>query len=280
LKLLLAGAGGQLGRCLLAACARHDVTALGRAELDITDAAQVSAAINFHRPDLLINASAFNDVDGAESRGAQAHAVNAKGPGILAAAAATYGIPVLHVSTDYVFDGALRRPYHEYDRTNPLSSYGAGKLAGEEAVRSLNPRHYIVRTAWLFWEDGKNFLLSMYRLASHPRLKVVSDQTGSPTYVPHLAAAISQLIETAAYGTYHLAGHGGASRWELVSELFRRLRIPSQIQPVSHLEFPADAARPAFSVLTSLQNPRIELPPWQAGLDEFVFGLKRLNHYS
>jgi dTDP-4-dehydrorhamnose reductase len=277
LKILLAGAGGQLGRCLPAACPRHEIIPLARTQLDITNADMVAAAIAAHRPALLINAAAFNDVDGAESRGAEAYAINAQGPGILAAAAAACGIPLLHVSTDYVFDGALQRPYHEYDRTNPLSAYGASKLAGETAVRAANPRHYIVRTAWLFWEEGKNFLLSMYHLAARPQLKVVSDQASSPTYVPHLARAIGQLIETEAYGTYHCAGKGGASRWGLVTELFQRMRVATPIIPVSHEEFPAAARRPASSVLTTIQQPCLELPPWQAGVDEFSYHLKRLN---
>jgi dTDP-4-dehydrorhamnose reductase len=275
LRILLAGAGGQLGRCLPAACKRHEVTALAHAELDITDAAKVNAAIAHYRPELLINAAAFNDVDGAESRAAEAHAVNATGPGVLAAAAAARGIPVLHVSTDYVFDGKVRRPYHEYDQTNPLSAYAAGKLAGEEAVRSANPRHYVVRTAWLYWEQGRNFLLSMYGLAGRPEVRVVIDQIGSPTYVPHLAAAISQLIETEAYGTYHFAGQGGTSRWEMVGEMYRRLHIMTPVLPASHSEFAAAAARPTYSALTSIQRPHIELPPWQEGIGEFSHGINR-----
>lgn len=250
---------------------------LSHSELDITDARKVADALNAYRPDLLINASAFNDVDGAESRQAQAEAVNARGPGILAAASEACGIPIVHVSTDYVFDGVIGRPYHEYDRTNPLSAYGAGKLAGEAAVRDANPRHYIARTAWLFWESGKNFLLSMYHLAGRPPLKVVSDQIGSPTYVPHLALAIAQLIETESYGTYHLAGRGGASRWELVSEMFRRAGIATPVLPATHEEFRAPAPRPAYSVLTTIQNPRIELPSWQVGVDQFLHGLQHLN---
>lgn len=274
MKILLAGAGGQLGRCLVSACQRHDVIALGHDFLDITILSQVREAIDVHRPGLVINSSAFNDVDGAESRIGDAYAVNALGPRNLAVATAAHGIPLVHVSTDYVFDGVARRPYHEFDRTNPLSVYGASKLAGEDAIRSLNPRHYLVRTAWLFWETGKNFLMSMYGLVARPQLKVASDQYGSPTYVPHLARAISQLIETDAYGTYHLAGRGGTSRWELVSDLYRALALTTPILPVSHLEFPAPARRPRYSVLASLQDPRIELPPWQEGLDQFARNLK------
>jgi dTDP-4-dehydrorhamnose reductase len=275
LKILVTGAAGQLGQCLDVACRQHEVVGLDRHALDITELVKVREAISKYRPDLLINASAFNDVDGAESRVREAYAINAVGPRILAVATAAHGIPVLHVSTDYVFDGTSQRPYHEFDATNPLSTYGASKLAGEEAVRSLNPKHYVVRTAWLFWESGRNFLTSMYGLAARPELRVASDQFGSPTYVPHLAVGISQLIETEAFGTYHLAGRGGASRWELVSDLFRRLDVTSSVFPVSHREFPTPAQRPSYSVLTSVQKPHIELPSWQEGLEEFPSRLKR-----
>jgi dTDP-4-dehydrorhamnose reductase len=274
LKILLAGAGGQLGQCLLVACGQHELIALDRRALDITELDKVREAIGGHRPDLVVNASAFNEVDGAESRTAEAYAINALGPRNLALGTAAIGIPLVHVSTDYVFDGAIRRPYHEFDAPNPLSAYGASKLAGEDAVRSLNSKHYIVRTAWLYWENGKNFLMSMYKMADRPVLKVASDQFGSPTYVPHLAGSIGRLIETEAYGTYHFAGRGGASRWELVHELFTRLGISTPVIPVSHREFPGAARRPTYSVLTSIQNPRIELPPWQSGLLEFTCALK------
>ena len=205
-------------------------------------------------PDLVINAAAFNDVDGAESRRNEAYAVNACGPRNLAFETAELGIPIVHVSTDYVFDGRLKRPYHEQDETNPLSLYAASKLAGERAVRLLNPRHYVVRTAWLFWESGKGFLTSMCSNASRPELRVADDQIGSPTYVPHLADAIARLIETGAFGTYHMAGSGGASRWQLVTEAFRLLGISTPVRPVSHTEFPAAANRPTYSVLTTVQR--------------------------
>jgi dTDP-4-dehydrorhamnose reductase len=270
MKILIAGASGQLGRGLLHSLALHSMVALDRYALDVTQLEQVRDAIEYHKPDLVINASAFNDVDGAESQVAEAYAVNALGPRNLALATAARGITLLHVSTDYVFDGALEHPYHEFDRPNPLSIYGASKLAGEEAVRTFNPRHYIVRTAWLFWESGRNFLLSMYCNASKPQLRVIFDQCGSPTYVPHLAQAIAELIASEAYGTFHIAGLGGATRWDLVAELFRILKISTPVQPVSYRAFPGPAKRPAYSVLTTAQTPRIELPPWQEGVSEFA----------
>lgn len=274
MKILITGAAGQLGRCLQIAVVQHEVVALDRSRLDITRLSPVQEAIAGYRPAMVINAAAFNDVDGAESRASEAYAVNALGPRNLALATAAMKISLVHVSTDYVFDGAAMRPYHEFDRTNPLSVYGASKLAGEEAVQSLNPRHFIVRTAWLFWENGKNFLRSMHEGASRPELRVASDQYGSPTYVPHLAGAIARLIATNSYGTFHLAGSGGATRWQLVCELFRIARIATPVIPVSHREFPAAAKRPAYSILTSIQDPRIELPAWQEGVAEFARGVR------
>jgi dTDP-4-dehydrorhamnose reductase len=270
MKILITGASGQLGRCLLYSLREHPLVALDRYALDVTQLDQVRDAMEHHRPDVVINASAFNDVDGAESQAAEAYAVNALGPRNLAIATAARGIVLVHVSTDYVFDGALERPYHEFDRPNPLSVYGASKLAGEEAVRIFNPRHYLVRTAWLFWESGRNFLLSMYCNASKPELRVIFDQSGSPTYVPHLAQAIAQLVTTEAYGTFHMAGVGDATRWHLVVELFRVLKISTPVQPVSYRQFPAPAKRPNYSVLATAQTPRIELPPWQEGVHEFA----------
>lgn len=270
MRILIAGAAGQLGRCLTEALAAHELVSLDHRALDVARLEDVRAAVTQHRPALVVNASAFNDVDGAESRIAEAYAVNALGPRNLALVTAERTIPIVHVSTDYVFDGATRRPYHEFDRTNPLSVYAASKLAGEEAIRATNHRHYIVRTAWLFWEHGNNFLRSMHALASRAELNVVNDQYGSPTYVPHLAEGIARLISTGAFGTYHLAGCGGTTRWEMVCELFRTLGIATIVRPVSRLAFPAAAERPVYSVLTTIQDPHLELPPWQEGLDRFA----------
>lgn len=270
MKILITGAGGQLGRCLMHSLAAHQLIALDHGLLDITRLSDVRNAVAHHRPNLLINASAFNQVDAAETRVQEAYAVNALGPRNLAIVTGASGIPLLHVSTDYVFNGAAKRPYHEFDSTDPLSVYGASKLAGEDAVRTLNARHYIVRTAWLFWEHGRNFLAEMRARASSAQPRIANDQSGSPTYVPHLALGIAQLITSEAYGVYHLAGKGGTSRWELVCEFFRLLGAAPLPLPVSQKTFVTAAERPAFSVLTTVQDPRIELPPWQEGVAEFA----------
>ena len=253
MKILIAGAHGQLGTCLKSSLHGHQVVPLGRNDLDITRLCQIHRVLKREQPDLVINAAAFNDVDGAESQITNAYAGNALGPQDLAAETADLGIPLVHVSTDYVFDGSSNRPYDEHDLPNPLSVYGASKLAGEIAVRRLNPRHYIVRTAWLYWESGKGFVLSMCSNASRPELRVANDQIGSPTYVPHLADAIARLIETGAYGTYHLAGSGGVSRWELVSEVFSLLNISTPLRPVSYRVFPP--RRSSSPVQRSHQRP-------------------------
>lgn len=270
MRILITGAGGQLGQCLVPALADHEVIALGHSALDLTRLEAVREAVGAARPTIAINAAAFNDVDGAESRSIEAYAVNALAPRNLALATAELGIPIVHVSTDYVFDGAAGRPYHEFDRVNPLSVYGASKLAGEEAVRALNPRHYIVRTAWLFWERGRNFLRAMHANAGRAELRATCDQFGSPTYVPYLARAIARLIPTSAFGTWHMAGRGVASRFDMVTTLFAALEIRTTLRPVSRSEFPAAAERPIYSELATLQEPRIELPEWREGILEFA----------
>jgi len=270
MKILITGSDGQLGRSLIAAPGKHLVEAAGHGRLDITNLAGVRAAVTGLAPDIVINAAAYNDVDGAERHRDEAYRVNALGPRNLALATAAAGIPLVHVSTDYVFDGTSTQPYQEYDQPRPLSAYAASKLAGEQAVKELNRCHYLVRTAWLFHPAGKNFLNTMLSLSRRPQVKVVDDQLSSPTYAPHLAAAILTLIETQAYGVYHLAGLGGTSRFELTSLFFSMMRLKTEVLPVPHTEFPAIAVRPSYSVLTTIQEPRITLPPWQAGVAAFV----------
>jgi dTDP-4-dehydrorhamnose reductase len=230
----------------------------------------VRVAVKSCHPDVIINAAAFNNVDGAESDPESAFRLNAVGPRNLALESASLKIPLVHVSTDYVFDGNGNRAYHEYDSTNPLSQYGASKLAGEHAVASLSDRHYIVRTAWLFHPQGKNFLKTMISLAGNPEVRVVNDQRGSPTYAPHLATAIGRLIETQAFGIYHFAGQGSTTWYDLTVALFTHLGIKTPVFPVTTEEFPRPAKRPRYSALITVQEPRIVLPAWEDGVAEFA----------
>jgi len=274
MKILITGARGQLGQTLQAHLRSHDVVALGHEQLDITRLAIVRDALAARRPDLVINAAAYNDVDGAESHHEDAFAGNALGPRNLAIVTAAWSIRLLHLSTDYVFDGTATRPYHEFDRPAPRSVYGHSKLAGEDAVRTHNPRHYIVRTAWLFHTVGRNFARTICGLAERPEVRVVHDQHGSPTYVPHLAAGLARLLTTDAYGTYHMAGRGGASWFELTRALYRALDLPTPVRPVTTAEFPRPAERPRYAVLTTLQDPAIVLPPWEEGVAAYAAAVR------
>jgi dTDP-4-dehydrorhamnose reductase len=270
LKILVAGAGGKLGRALTAGLAAHTVVPLERGQLDIADAGAVRDAVRAHSPDLVVNAAAYNEVDRAETERETAWRANVRGPENLARATADAGAAVLHVSSDYVFDGRAGRPYHEDDAPHPLSVYGESKLAGEEAVRRSNPRHYVVRTAWLFAADGRNFALTMLDLAARGPVRVVRDLHGSPTYVPHLAEAIGRLLATGAYGTWHLAGRGTATWFELADAIFRRCGIAAALEPVTAAEVARPAARPAFSALTTVREPAVLLPPWEEGVAAFA----------
>ena len=275
MRILLIGAGGQLAQALQTVVVQHEVVPLDHLHLDITQLDAVRQAVQAHHPDVVLNAAAFNNVDGAESDPQAAYRGNALGPRNLAVVTAAHHVPLLHLSTDYVFDGASKRPYHEYDLPHPRSIYGASKLAGEEAVRALNSRHYIVRTAWLYHPAGRNFPNTMRALARQPEVRVVSDQYGSPTYAPHLATAIVQLLLTDAYGTYHLTGRGGTSWFELTCTLYRFLGIQTSVRAVSSADFPRPAERPRYSVLTTLQDPQILLPAWEESLAEFARTLQK-----
>lgn len=276
MKILITGAGGQVAQALLHALRSQDIHGLTHAQLDITHLSAVRASVEDAEPDLLINAAAYDNVDGAESDAVTAFRVNALGPRNLAIVTAAHGIPLLHFSTDYVFAGTSTRPYHEFDRTNPQSVYGESKLAGEEAVKTFNPKHYLVRTAWLYHVTGINFLRTMCTLAQQQReVRVVNDQVGSPTYIPHLVEALVRLWPTKAYGMYHFAGQGGTSRYELTCALYRMLHLDTVVHPVSTTEFPRPARRPAYSVLATIQEPEIVLPMWESGVQQWVEAITR-----
>jgi len=265
-RLLVTGAGGMLGRSVVAAAERagHEVVALSRSDLDITDPAAVAAAV---RDEVVINCAAFTDVDGAEGAEDLATLVNGDAPGYVASAARA----VLQPSTDYVFDGSKRTPYLESDPTGPRSAYGRSKLAGEHAVTAANPRHFIVRTSWLFGAGGRNFVDTMLGLAGErDELKVVDDQVGCPTYAGHLATALVELAESDAYGIHHVAGAGACSWFDFAAEIFRRAEADVRLVPCTTDEFPRPAQRPAYSVLASERPDAVRLPDWREGLAAYL----------
>jgi len=272
-KLLVTGAAGMLGRDVMLAAgnAGHDVVGFGRAELDVTDAAALERKLDLERPDVVINCSAWTDVDGAEEAEQAAFAVNGTGAGAVAAAAAAVGAGVVYVSTDYVFDGAKGAPYVESDQPAPLSAYGRTKLAGEEATAAANKRHFIVRTAGLFGVGGNNFVETMLRLAEgQNEVLVVRDQIGSPTYTWHLAYGLVRLIEGLEYGIHHMAASGQCSWYEFAREIFEQAEVECKVLSVSTEEFGRPAARPPFSALTSQREHAIRLPSWQDGLAGYL----------
>jgi dTDP-4-dehydrorhamnose reductase len=271
LKILLTGAGGQLGRAVRDAFTGHEVVAASHASLDVADAAAVEAALDAARPDLVLNASAYTAVDRAEDEPDLAYRVNEEGPRGLAVATARRGLALLHVSTDYVFDGEKGAAYVESDATHPLGVYGASKLAGEEAVRRVNPRHFIVRTAWLYGPVGRNFALTLAAAAGREeKLRVVDDQWGSPTYAPHLAEGLAALIAEEAYGLHHLANRGVTSRFEFARALLAGIGRSTPIEPIAKAAWPTRARRPRNTALASEQKTGIVLPAWADGVRDFA----------
>ncbi len=268
--IVIAGAQGQLGQALQHQLSNHHVLAWAKQDLDITVRDAVWERLTHETPDLVINAAAFTQVDDAEANPDEAYKGNALGPQNLAQVTGEFNIPLLHFSTDYVFDGKQDRPYHEFHQPNPLSVYGRSKLAGEEAVRSLNSKHFIVRTAWLYHSVGRSFPHTIARLAKQGEVRIVNDQFGSPTFAPHLARAVSQLVNTGAYGTYHLAGSGGTSWYAFAKIIFQALNIRTPLVPIATVDYPRPAPRPAYAVLTSLQDPTFPLPPWEEGAWAFA----------
>jgi dTDP-4-dehydrorhamnose reductase len=280
MRILITGAGGMLGLDLQTAArtAAHDTIALTRAELDITDARAVRDVVSAARPDVVIGCAAWTNVDGAESDREAAYAVNGTGAGNVAAAAAAAGAWMLHVSTDYVFDGAKRTPYVESDPVAPLSEYGRSKLAGERAVAECAPgTHTVVRTAWLFGAHGHCFPKTMLRLAAErDELTVVGDQIGSPTFTGHLAAALVGLAEQRerTAGILHLAASEECSWCDFARAVVEAggrengTSVP-RVRAITTAEYPTPAPRPAYSVLRSERGAPI-LPSWQDGLASFM----------
>jgi dTDP-4-dehydrorhamnose reductase len=263
-KVLLTGANGQLGRCIqnvFSAAADCELIALDRAALDIADAGAVAAAIQQYRPNVIINAAAYTAVDKAESEPELAAQINVQGPANLASAASAIGALLIHISTDYVFDGSKRSPYTEDDPTQPQGVYGRTKLAGEEAVRQGCAKHIILRTAWVFSEYGNNFVKTMLRLA-HERdeLSVVDDQTGCPTYAGDIARACLAICTAehegrARYGSYHFGGDIPVSWCGFAKAIFDcavalgNIAKAPQLHAITTQEYPTPAKRPAYSVL-------------------------------
>lgn len=275
MRVLITGANGMLGRDLQAALARHEVTALARADLDVTDAAAVAAAVHGH--DAVVNCAAYTKVDDAETHEDLAYAVNATGPSNLAAACAATGARLVTVSTDYVFDGDATEPYAEDLPRDPINAYGRTKAAGEELALAAHPvGTYVVRTAWLYGEHGPNFARTMLNLAkTKDAWSVVDDQLGQPTWTADLASQIVALLDAGApAGIYHGTNSGQATWYEFARAVLEESGLdPERITPTDSASFVRPAPRPSYSVLGHDAWAIAGIPemrPWREALADAV----------
>ena len=269
MRVLISGGTGQLGSALLRTAPVVDCFAPDRHQLNLTDFDALWSHVKRLKPDLIIHAAAMTDVDGCEREPDTAWRVNALATQNIAAAANEIGAQLVYVSTNFVFDGEAEEPYREFASTNPISAYGASKLAGENAVRALCPRHYVVRTAMVFNESGKNFVNTMLRLASgRTSLSVVHDQFGNPTYAHDLAEAIWTLVQQPSYGTFHLTNTGTASWYTWAIEIFRLTGVEMSVEPIPASAYQRAARPPRNGALANLAaaSRGIVLPAWQDAL--------------
>ncbi len=291
MKALVTGAKGQLGSDLvpLLEAAGFEVEPLSSSELDISDGAAVLEAVNKAKPGIIINPAAYTKVDLAEKEKDRAYAVNANGAENLALAAKEAGCPMVHVSTDFVFDGRSPVPCAEDFEANPLSVYGASKLAGEKSVANATDAHVIVRTSWLYGVEGHNFVKTILRLASEREvLRIVYDQTGTPTWSADLAAALVAVCKSIEagkkpWGMYHYSNEGVASWYDFAVAICidaASIGMPlkcKRIEPILTAEYPLPAMRPAYSVLNKAKIKKtfdIEIPHWRSSLSKMLKELK------
>jgi dTDP-4-dehydrorhamnose reductase len=303
--ILLIGTNGQVGRELNRMLPRiGEVTALDRQRLDLTRPDEIRSAIREARPAWIVNAAAYTSVDKAESEEALARAINAEAPAVMAEEAKKIGAALIHYSTDYVFDGLKSSPYEEADPANPQNAYGRTKLEGERAIQASGAPHLIFRTAWVYATEGRNFLLTILRLATQrEELRIVRDQTGAPTLNSEIAAATAKILERVsnwdrsafsladASGIYHMTA-GGATTWYGFAEAILKKAaaarattpwlaaatgglpiIARRVVPITTSEYPTPAKRPAYSVLSNARLNRafsVQMPDWGAQLDSIV----------
>ncbi len=272
-KILLIGAKGMLGTDLMRefeADSNYSVVGTDISDFDITKENQVRDFIKKNKPDYVINAAAYTDVDKCEEDKDICNKVNGQALQYIAKACRDENAILVHISTDYVFDGLKAEGYKEEDRIDPVNQYGASKALGEKMVRENMEKHYIVRISWLFGKNGKNFVETMLNLAKdHKELKVVNDQHGKPTYTVDLAKALKILIETKpAYGVYHLPNEGQTTWYDFAMEIFKNVGKDINVNPCTSEEFPRPAKRPQYSILINSKLPKLR--SWREALKEYL----------
>jgi dTDP-4-dehydrorhamnose reductase len=281
MRILVTGANGQLGQSLIKTGENHPGFHLICSDLpalDITDPDNVSGFLARHMPDCIVNCAAYTAVDQAETDFNKAMLINGTGPGILAATAINRNIPLIHVSTDFVFSGNQNAPYRESDTPGPLSAYGKTKLAGEEAIFRSGGRSVIIRTSWLYSEYGHNFVRTMLKLGKEKtEINVVMDQLGSPTYAGDLASGIFKVLENlrsdpgwpSGPEIFHYSNRGVASWFDLASEVMRQSGLPCKVNPIPSADYPQKATRPPYSVMDCSRFEEtftVDIPPWRGSL--------------
>lgn len=274
MKILITGSNGMLGHDLANALEGHELILTTSKTLDITDKDHTIEFICDAEPDIVINSAAYTDVDGCEENHDLAYAVNGEGVRNLAMACREIDCPLVHISTDYVFDGSATEPIAEDGEIGPISIYGKSKLQGEEAIQEILDKYFIIRTAWLYGLNGKNFPKTMLELAeSHSEITVVYDEVGTPTYTPDLAYGISELIETDRYGIYHLTNSGSCSWCEFARYIFEVAGKDVNVIPVTASEFARPAPRPSYSVLDNrnwVENGFEPLRDYKEAIKEYI----------
>ncbi|MBQ6100308.1 MAG: dTDP-4-dehydrorhamnose reductase [Methanobrevibacter sp.] len=275
MKILITGSNGMLGHDLQEVLKdKHELILTTSKTLDITDKENTINFIIENKPDVVINSAAYTDVDGCETNQDIAYAVNGEGVRNLALGCRQVDCPLVHISTDYVFDGTAREPIAEDGEIGPISVYGKSKLKGEEAIQEILDKYFILRTAWLYGINGKNFPKTMLELAKdHSEITVVYDEVGTPTYTPDLAYGISQIIETDHYGIYHLTNSGSCSWCEFAKYIFEIAGADVNVVPVTASEFSRPAPRPSYSVLKNknwIDNGFEPLRDYKLAIKEYI----------
>ena len=282
MKVAVIGANGQLGSDLCRELSSEDLVPLTHSDIEVTDRSSIQQALAKHRPEMIINTAAFHQVDDCEADPDMAFQVNALGARNVAAAALELGARLVHLSTDYVFGGEDERrttPYTESDIPVPPNTYGKSKLAGENSVRDICPRHFIIRTSGLFGAAGArgkggNFVETVLRLArERDELRIVDDQVFSPTYARDLAKKIARLITTEDYGTFHITNRGACSWYEFASRILKLAGLNTPVMPITSDQYPQKARRPRFSVLDNYRlklSGMDDMPPWPEALRDYM----------
>lgn len=282
-KILVFGGKGQLGQCLKSVSKKDDLVFLSSAEASICNKEQIESVLNKYKPKVIINCAAYTAVDKAEDEAAVATALNTTGPALLAELCRQFDVLIIHISTDFVFEGTTTGLLNEDEVTKPTGIYGKTKLDGERAIQEVWNKHIIIRTSWLYSEYANNFVKTMLRLAQdRDELNIVADQVGTPTYAMDLASAILAIIDNTdhKYGLYHYSNEGVASWYDFAHAIFELSNKKLHLKPIKTIDFPTKAKRPAYSVLDKTkikQQFQLSIPHWRESLKVCLIRLNELG---